>query len=58
MSDEMIAQAKKDTEITVRIPCPQAFVVASKAQVPLAESGGYCTLPRIKICGCRPGCFP
>jgi hypothetical protein len=54
----MIAQTLKDTGITGRIPCPQAFVVAQKAQVPLAESGGYCTSPGIKIRGCRPGCFP
>jgi hypothetical protein len=57
MSDEMIAQILKDAGITDRITCPQAFAVAKKAQVSLAELGGYCTSHKIKIRGCQLGCF-
>jgi hypothetical protein len=54
----MIAQALQDTGISGEITCPQAFAVAKKAPVSLAELGGYCTLHKIRIRGCQLGCFP
>lgn len=54
----MIAKALQDTGISGEITCPQAFAVAKKAPVSLAEPGGYCTSHKMRIRGCRPGCFP
>jgi hypothetical protein len=54
----MIAQALQNTGISGEIMCPQAFAVAKKAQVSLAELGGHCTSHKIRIRGCQPGCFP
>jgi hypothetical protein len=53
----MIAQALPDANIVHRITCPQAFVIARKAQVSPAELGEYCTSYKIRIRGCQSGCF-
>jgi hypothetical protein len=58
MNDKMIAQALQDTAISGEITCPRAFAVAKKAQVFLAELGGYCTSHKIRIRGRQLGCFP
>jgi hypothetical protein len=57
MSYEIIAQGLDDTEIVHEIPCLQAFAGAGIAKVSSAEPGVYCASYRIKIRGCRPGCF-
>jgi hypothetical protein len=54
----MIAQALNDAGMKDRIKFPQAFAIARKAPVSPAEPGKYCTLHKIRIRGCRSGCFP
>jgi hypothetical protein len=57
MSDEMIAQALKETGIVHGITCPPAFAGARVAKVFPAKPDWYCTLHTIKIRGYQPGCF-
>jgi hypothetical protein len=57
MSDEMIAQALKETGIVHGITCPPAFAGARVAKVSPAKPDWYCTLHTIKIRGYQPGCF-
>ena len=58
MSDERIAQVLNNAGIVHEIPGPQAFAIARVAMIYPAQLHGFCTSYKIKICGCRPGCFP
>jgi hypothetical protein len=40
-----------------RLPCPEAFKIASDLEVSLSEVGKSCNELGIKIVGCQLGCF-
>ncbi len=40
-----------------KLPCKQAFTIASETDFPLAEVGKTCNEMNVKIVGCQLGCF-
>jgi hypothetical protein len=58
MSDEMNALAWNNNGTVAGIPWPQAFAGARDAKGCPAKPDGNCTLYRIRVPECRPGCFP
>ncbi|MDD1651414.1 MAG: hypothetical protein LUO86_00060 [Methanomicrobiales archaeon] len=57
MDEAKIEKAFREMDIGKEIRCPQAFAIAGRYHIPLADIGEYCNHHHIKIKGCQLGCF-
>ncbi len=60
MSQEKANQLKERIRFEAhsqKLPCKQAFTIASEVACPVAEVGKACNEAGIKIVGCQLGCF-
>ena len=55
--DQSVKQAATERDGRLTLRCGEAFTLAEKHGVPLAEIGRLCNENHIKIVGCQLGCF-